>query len=320
VAIVLLLGLVATLGLGCQTFSRKQAESRYGPSEGILETVAVLRRHIPDDTYRFPPATDFTGRNVYRASLLRLESLERTEADAVRSGYMDPVLTFSKARAMERLRAFELAARFYRETARVSDDLRDVALESAAINERIAEAVSIGIDLEDPLSEAGLAPRPLDPETVLLTLDDRIDRLTSLLDDVRDTHYAPIVKEEIERADLIRAEYFVEMRFALPNGTLIALQELQRVVTRHGTSKNRLRHLLSLADYYAELCMQYVAAVPPESIDFDPAQFLELSDPALQLYELVASHDGQPEKLEAARSLEAFLAFTLSIDADRFDR
>ena len=71
--------LFATLALlavtGCQTFSSKQEEALYGPSEGVLETVAVLRRHVPDDTYRFPTATDFSGRNVYRASLLRLESL-----------------------------------------------------------------------------------------------------------------------------------------------------------------------------------------------------------------------------------------------------
>ncbi|MEO2167063.1 MAG: DNA polymerase III subunit gamma/tau, partial [bacterium] len=99
---------VAVSALGCSTFSSKQIEARYSPSEGILETVAVLRRHVPDDTYRFPPANDFSGRNVYRASLLRLESLERAEASAMRSGYMDDVIAFSKARSLERLRAFEV--------------------------------------------------------------------------------------------------------------------------------------------------------------------------------------------------------------------
>ncbi|MBW2425410.1 MAG: hypothetical protein JRG86_14260 [Deltaproteobacteria bacterium] len=318
------IGLFAALFLasapGCQTFSRKQAEARYAPSEGILETVAVLRRHVPDDTYRFPPATDFTGRNVYRASLLRLESLERAEADAIRSGYMDPVLAFAKARAMERLRAYDLAAGFYREAARLPGELREPALWSAAICERIAKAVAVGLDLADPLGDAGLEPLPLDSPTVLLELDDRIDRLSSILADVGESHYRWIVQEEIERADVIRGHYFVEMRFALADGNLIALQELQRVAMRHGASKNRLRHLLRLADFYVELSEEYLAAIPAESIDFDPARFRELSDAAIQLYELVASHDGHPAKLEAARSLEAFLALTLSIDADRFDR
>jgi len=310
--------LIATTG--CQTFSRKQKEAVYGPSEGVLETVAVLRRHIPDDTYRFPPASDFSGRNVYRASLLRLESLERAEADAFRSGYMDAVLQFSKARALERLRGFDLAAQHYRESARLSSELRPSALEGAAICERIHQAGEIGLELVDPIADGGVAPLPLDPAAVRIDLDERVARLSLLESELDDSHYRWIAQEEIERADMIRAHYFVAMRFVLPDGTLLALQELQRVVTRHGGSKNRLHHLLKLADFYAQLSDEYLTALPEESLGFDPARFSELSDAAIRLYELVGSHDGRPEKLEATRKLEAFLALTLSIDADRFDR
>ncbi len=305
---------------GCSTFSAKREQALYGPSEGILETVAVLRRHVPDDTYRFPPARDFTGRNVYRASLLRLESLERTEADALRSGYADDVIAFAKGRALERLRAFDLAAQQYRESARLSQTLREEALSSAEICERIDRAVRIGIDLVDPLAEGGSPPLSLDAARIRTELDERVARLSSLLEEVRETHYRWIVQEEIERADRIRAEYAVATRFVVEDGTLLALQELQRVATRHGSSKNRLRHLLRLADFYATISREYVAAVPPESLEFDPARFRELADAATRLYQLVASHDGRPEKLEATRSLEAFLAMTLGIDADRFDR
>jgi hypothetical protein len=56
----------------------------------------------------------------------------------------------------------------------------------------------------------------------------------------------------------------------------------------------------------------------PESLWFDPATFEELVDSATQLYETVANQDGAVEKLEAARRLEAFLAFTLRVDRDRF--
>lgn len=305
---------------GCQTFSRKQKEAIYGPSEGILETVSVLRRHIPDDTYRFPPASDFSGRNVYRASLLRLESLERSEADALRSGYMAAVMLFSKARALERLRGFDIAAQYYRESARLSRELRESALESAVICERIAQAGKIGLELVDPIADGGVAPLPLDPAAVRIDLDERVARLSLLESELDDTHYRWIAQEEIERADMIRAHYFVAMRFVLQDGTVLALQELQRVATRHAGSKNRLRHLLRLADFYAQLSNEYLAAIPEESLSFDPARFSELTDAAIQLYELVGSHDGRPEKLEATRKLEAFLALTLSIDADRFDR
>ena len=305
---------------GCSTFSSKQVQARYGPTEGILETVAVLRRHVPDDTYRFPPASDFSGRNVYRASLLRLESLERAEADAIRSGYMDDVIAFAKARALERLRAFDLAAQHYRKSARLSSEFRPQALESAVVCERIDQAVEIGIDVVDPLADGGVTPLPLDSMLVRIELDERIARLSSLLEEVHDTHYRWIVQEEIERADWIRAQYSVATRSVVEDGTLFALQELQRLITRHGASKNRLRHLLRLADFYELLSREYLSAVPPESLDFDPARFRELVDAAIRLFELVASHDGRPEKLEAARSLEAFLALTLSVDADRFDQ
>ena len=320
VALVTGFGLMLCATGGCQTFSRKQAEAVYGPSEGILETVAVLRRHVPDDTYRFPAARDFSGRNVYRASLLRLENLERAEADAMRSGYMDAVLLFAKARALERLRGFDLAAQYYRESARLSDELRQSALESAALCERIHQAVRIGLALVDPIAEGGVEPLPLDPAGVRLDLDERVARLSLLEGELEDEHYRWIVQEEIERADVTRAHYFVAMRFVLPEGTLLALQELQRVATRHGGSKNRLRHLLRLASFYQTLAREYLAAVPAESLAFDPARFRELAEASIQLYELVASHDGRPEKLEATRELEAFLALTLTIDADRFDR
>jgi len=305
--------------VGCETFSARQAESIYGPSEGILETVAVLRRHVADDTYRFPPATDFSGRNVYRASLLRLESLERVEADALRSGYMDSVILFAKARALERLRGYDLAAQHYRESARLSPDMRDEAVRNAAICERLDAAVGIGLDLEDPLS-ASSAPLSPDPAAIRAGLDERVAQLSLLESELEGSHYRWIAQEEIERADRARASYFVRMRAVLPDGTLLALQELQRVATRHGASKLRLRHLLDLAEFYVALTREYVAAVPPASLDFDPARFSEISDAAIRLLELVASHDGRPEKLEATRQLEAFLALGLGIDADRVAR
>ena len=165
------LALILAVALsGCSTYSSKKKEAIYSPTEGVLETVAVLRRHIPDDTYRFPPANDFSGRNVYRASLIRLESLQRAEAEALRSGYLDSVIFFAKARALERLRAFDLAAQQYRESAKISSDLAETAQESAAICDRLNLTSQIGIDLMDPLADGGGRPRSLDPDQVRVDL------------------------------------------------------------------------------------------------------------------------------------------------------
>ncbi len=309
-----------------------EARSRVRPSESVIEVVAVLRRHVPDDTYRFPPATDFTGRNVYRSSLLRLESIERIHADALRSGYMDPVVFFAKGRALERLRAYDLAAGYYREAGEREPELADEARSSAYVCEQISDALGVGLDFEDPLAATArptprgdvLVPRVeadpnlSDAEQVVADLEERVALLSLLLEEVEQTHYAAVIREEIERADEVRAAYFVNHRFAIENGQLRAAAELQRVVSRHGPSKNSLRHMLQLAALYDDLAHEYVEASPPESLEFDPAHFEDLVDPATQLYETVASRDGTAEKLEAARRLEAFLAFTLVVDRDRF--
>src|SRR5262249_20842970 len=46
--------------------SPPETDPRYQPSASALEIIAVLERHVNDDTYRFEPARDFTDRNVYR--------------------------------------------------------------------------------------------------------------------------------------------------------------------------------------------------------------------------------------------------------------
>ena len=280
---------VALLATGCRT--TPVSDPRYRPSENVLEVVAVLRRHVPDDTYRFEPARDFSGRNVYRASLIRLENLEKVHADALRAGHMDGVIAFSKGRALERLRAFDLAAENYRRAAEREDSLADDALKSAAACDALAEAAALGFDLGRPRTENDPDP-PRDPDGVIRASEARISLLEALETDHMGDHYHAIIREEIERADVLRARFFVDSRRILPDGNVRALGELQRVIVRHRDSKDANRHLLELG----------------------------LVDAASRLYEAVANQDGTSEKLEAARRLEAFLAFTLRVDRDRFSQ
>jgi hypothetical protein len=312
------LGLALAL-LGSACARPTPVAPRHQPVASVLEVVATLRRHLPDDTYRFEPARDFSGRNVYRASLIRLESLERVHAESLRAGTLDDVVAFSKARALERLRAYELAAASHRSAAERDGPLRDEALRAAALDDALAEAVQIGFEPErPPRGDARPQQAPPDAESAIRDFDRRTALLDALLEDARGTPLDPVIREEMERADQARARYFVARRRLDPDGNVRALAELQRVATQHRESKNRNRHLLELADLYATMAEEYVAARPPESLWFDPAAFQEMVDSASQLYEAVANQDGAPEKIEAARRLEAFLAFTLRIDRDRF--
>jgi hypothetical protein len=287
-------------------------DPRYAPTESVLEVVAVLRRHVPDDTYRFPPAQDFTDRNVYRSSLLRLENIERVHAEALRAGHMDGVIAFAKARALERLRAYDLAAAEYRLAADFDSSLAAESHRSADVTDALHEIASLPVDAGP---DEGIAP---DPDAALGRYDERVTGLDELAVTVEGSHFAAVVREEVERADMERARYFVSMRRALPEGDVRAVAELQRVMMRHRESKNANRQILALANLYADLAAEYADQNPPEGLFFDPVRFQELSDATARLYETVANRDGTPEKLEAARRLEAFLAFALRIDRDRF--
>ena len=156
------------------------------------------------------------------------------------------------------------------------------------------------------------------PETVVAAFEEQISQLETLAETVSGTHHYYIVDEEVERSDVARGQYFAGLRQVLRDGDVRAVAEFQRVVSRHPDSKNLNRHLLALADLYVDLAVEYAGAHPPEGLNFDPARFQELIDAGTRLYEMVANQDGTPEKLEASRRLEAFLAFALAIDNDRF--
>jgi tetratricopeptide (TPR) repeat protein len=308
--------LLAMAAFACA--SSPEVDPRYRPAESVLEVLAVLQRHVPDDTYRFDPARDFTGRNVYRSSLLRLENLERMHEDGLRAGHMDGVIAFGKGRALERLGAFDLAAEAYRRAAEREPDLAEEALRSARVCEGIleAQAVTGGVGQAHLLPSADLSIAS--PQIVFDRFEERAGLLAWQEEVTAGTHHVAVVREQIERTHVERARYFVRLRSVLPDGELRAVAELQRVVSDHGESRHALRHLLDLANLYSELSAEYVAQYPPESIDFDPAHFRDLVDSGARIYEMVAARDGTSEKIEATRRLEAFLAFALGVDRDRF--
>ncbi len=313
------ISLLAAAVLFASCSSAPKTDERYRPAENILEVIAVLRRHVPDDTYRFESARDFTGRNVYRSSLLRLESLERVHFGALQAGHMDGVVAFAKARALERLRAFSIATAEYRLAAEREPSLSVEALRSADVCSGLQKALAFGMDL-DALTDRGAdaALSADDPDAMVAQFEERLATLDSVAAAVVGTHHTYLVREEIERTDVARSRYFEAIRNVTPGGNLRAISELQRVVVRHRDSKNSSHHLLALADLYVDLSEEYIEANPPESMRFDPVRFQELIESASRLFQVVSNRDGTPQKLEASRRLEAFLAFALRVDRDRF--
>jgi tetratricopeptide (TPR) repeat protein len=296
-------GLLVAAALGCAT--RVEPDPAYAPTRSVLEVASLLRLHVDDDTYRFEPARDVTGKNVYRSAFARLESLEEIHSDRFASGYVLDVIWFAKARALERLGEFELAARHYQRTAELDSPLAEAARRGRAVCEQLAVEHAW-----EPEPDAG-------PEALLAELDLRRARLEALLGEVHDTHYRPVIREELERIDRALADQIALRSQLDPRLDALALQLEQEVVERHRESKRAPRHLLALADFYADLSRRYVRRVPATALDFDPALFDEYAFGATRIYEVVARQDGRVEKLEAARKLEAFLAFTLQVYDER---
>ncbi len=293
--------LVLTAGLLPGCVRHRGPDPVYRPTENVLEVVAVLRLHIDDDTYRFLPARDFSGKNVYRSTLDRLESLEEIHEAKFKSGYVLDVLLFSKGRALERIGEYELAARHYD---RVTD-LESVLAEEAVPSERV------GLELH-----AARSIRPDEGASIheaMDIFDERSTRLRKLEKEVARTHYVPVIKEEIERGDAERARYFRARRALDPRLEGVVLQQYQLLVRNHRESKLRERHMLELGDLYSELAHDYAHRYPPASLSFDPATFDEYAFGATRLYEAVSHQDGALEKIEAARKLEALLAFSLGV-------
>ncbi len=280
----------------------------YRPTESVLEVVTLLRLHRDDDTYRFAPARDYTGKNVYRASLDRLESLEALYADKFQSGYLGSEMLFAKGIALERITEFQLAAEHFAHVAGLDSVLRDAAAEAASICERLDAARAI-----EP-------PPAATPEHAMQVFDERLRLLDALLEEVGTTWHRPVVREEIERTELARAQYFHYRWLLEPQLAAAALQQYQVLLQNHADSKYRNRHLIALADLYSDFSRRYATRYPPVSLRFDPATFDEYAESATRLYESVSQQDGAVEKLEAAYKLEAFVAFTLEIHEQKIPR
>ena len=278
------------------------------PTQDLLEIVAVVRLHVDDDTYKFPTARDYSGKNVFRVSFERLETLETAHPEKLASGYATDVVWFTKARALERIGEYDLAARHYARVAELDSELAAPALAGRGVTERLARA-------------RALVPAPAaSAEEADGVYTRRRADLEALRADVAGTHWAYVVDEELERSDEADAANLAAHAALDPRYDAAALERAQSLVRNHRTSKNHNRHLLALGDLYAAFSRRYTQMFPPPSLGFDPATFDEYAHGATRVYEVVAQQDGTVEKLEAAHKLEAFLGFTLQVHEERVPR
>src|SRR5262249_21764504 len=144
---------------------------------------------------------------------------------------------------------FDLAAGEYRLAAERDGELSEEALRSAQICDELHAAAGIGVDI-GRVSDETARVDGAELEAGGADLDARAAKLDALATRVQGTHYAAVVREEMERTDVARADYFGALRKAIPDGDVRAVAEAQRLVTRNRDSKDESRHLLALARLY----------------------------------------------------------------------
>ncbi len=288
-------GIVAAIFCGCAAVHAApagDAPAYAQPAENLLLIVADIQRHVNDDVYRFPYATDVTGQNIFRASLVRLANYEK-----LYPGRMTDVISLAKAQAWERLCSFPEAAANYDKAAKSEDAaIKKVAGEGFERAKRFALASESELDQSNP--------RTFERDMTL-----RIELLGKLASEFKSTPYACLARVVRERCQMQLSEFFVSMRFLQPYSTKQAEEALKKNSDANRDSKLLYAHHLRLADFYYERAREYILKNDPAGANFNLKDFESFVNPARSEYKIVEEADGFPEKLEGRAKLLALEAF-----------
>ncbi len=286
--------LLACLSLLVPPAAAGDATGAFAPYEDVLEVVAELTWHLRDDVYRFPPAKDPTGHDVYRLSLHRLENWEKRFPGRLRD-----VTSFARAEALERLGGYAAARDLYTKVAALPSPLAARAAEGATRAASFADAAAMpetGTDLDGTLS----------------ALRAKLDAWAALLARDEGTPFEPILLVEEERLERRTARLVVQHRRLLDDGAVTAERSLRFLVEKHADSRLLADHILRLADLYADLAHDYVDD-HEQPLVFREGEFVSRADRALDTYRKVAMWDGAPEKPEAQARFTAFDAYKTDV-------
>ena len=268
---------------------------QYVTEEDLLKIVAELQRAANRDTYRFPIPKDVTGANVYKATLLRLRDYETKHPGA----YAE-IVAFTRGRAYEGLREYERALAQY----------QIVSQTRHRLNAEATKAIEVLTRFQEIRQRPIIANTPLE---YLQALDSHSTAWQALQEEVAGTPYETLAREEEEQLDQAKVTVLILNRHHIADGNESVVSAYRQLIAKHQESKNVYRYQIELGDFYFILAQEYVTQHDPETLEFNPATFEDLSYTALQLYAQVAQVDGVMEKLEAKGKLEALKAYTAKI-------
>lgn len=284
---------------GCAGAGGVAKDSRYAPSESLLDIVTNFHRFSREDLYRFPVPKDLAGINVHRATLIRLDDYEENHP-----GRYPDIIMYTRAMAYERLREYGKAMDAYRRVA---------AMESSPLSPEARASLEALGDFEKILEDYGASNG--DPAAFVAHLEEKARAWRALGEMYRGTVYEYLTLIEAERMDRLTTEYLQVNRHRLAGGDDLVIEAYQALITTHESSKHRNEYVVELADFYVVLAREYVRAHPPQDRTFQWQEFAEWANKAWRLYADIAQRDGSLEKLEAQGKLQALQAYLSKVRA-----
>src|SRR2546428_11970331 len=290
----IVLALLLGAGLAGPPARAGDATGAYAPYEDLLEVLGALTGHLHDALYRFPPAKDPAGHDLYRLALSRLENWEKRYPGRLRD-----VVGYARAEALERLGEYAKAADGYGQVAAEASRLADQA--------RTARDRAAGFAAAAALPEDGP-----DVDATLAALRKKLDAWGRLVARWTGTPYETPALVEEERLERAAASVVVRNRTIVQDGNLTAERALRFLVQKHADSRNLPDHILRLGDLYADVARDYADA-HGRPLAFQEDEFGQRADRALEMYRKVATWDGAPQKPEAQGRFAAFDAYKTSV-------
>lgn len=265
------------------------------PHESVLSVLAELKIALRQDPYAEEPPQDLEGQNLYRATLARLDSLDR-----ITEPVYDDILTYAKAECMERLGEWRSARDAFEAVSRMESALAPEAARRAEWAMRIEEIVT-------------RSPDASDLHSFVESIDARLVRLAGLLQQNPPPPYESYIKIEMEQALREKATFLFNNRVVLAEGAAEGLRSARQLTEDHAESWRQGEHKLLLGGFLETLARDYARLNDPSRFQFDLERWKGWEEEARRLYFEVAQDDGDPFKPEAQARLRGLDAFALRV-------
>lgn len=266
------------------------------PHESVLTVLGELKIFLNQNPYRDPPGRDLQGRNIYRVTLERLDSLKSLTGPE----YTD-VLAFARGECLERLGDWNGAQMAFNDATQTSTSLAEPARQRAAFAgrmDKLTDRAQMNKTLESYLNDLEVLGRNLD----------------AWQGGQPPFPYPAYIRAEAERTLAERIKLLADNRLVLDQAMQRAIELGRKLVETTKDSWRLGQNDLLLGGLLETMARDQTAQLPPEGFAFNAeAGWNNLVDQARTIYTRAAQRDGDMAKPEAQARLRTLDAYALRV-------